>query len=186
MILLLLNYLLWDIHVLESFIVSFVSGAIVSLFITCVQYRKEKEDIIYYYNNTIAEYYSLLNNIVVTINADSENDNEKYDIARSFFNQYINSHRNDNKVVELNLLLNSIENKYTKKIYHQLYEYSKAVELIAFFMEPSKEKMIKLNEICNSQIKKIDDGMSILETVFEINFPWEKFKEIINSKGLDL
>ena len=39
---LLINEFYWKIKIIESFIVSFISGAIVSLFVTYVQYKKEK------------------------------------------------------------------------------------------------------------------------------------------------
>ena len=61
---LLINEFYWEIPIIESFIVSFISGAIVSLFVTYVQYKKEKMDIICYYNNEIIKYYQLLNNAI--------------------------------------------------------------------------------------------------------------------------
>ena len=71
---------------------SFISGAIVSLFITYIQYKKEKNDIFYYYNNVIAEYYELLNNILLVLNS-NDNINGKFDNAKLFFDNYLKNHK---------------------------------------------------------------------------------------------
>lgn len=178
-LLLLINSLYWEINVIESFIISFISGAIVSLFITYVQYKKEKEDIIYYYNNAITEYYQLLNNILQIIKYNNQSIDKKYDMAKAYLNNYLEKQKFSKSIVELNLVF---RNKDMQKIYQELYEYTKGIYLMKYFFKPSKNMLKQLISFCNEHINIIDEGMILLTEVFKINYPWKELKKyIINS-----
>lgn len=177
-IMLIVNYFFWNVSIIESFIVSFISGAIVSLFITYIQYKKEKNDIFYYYNNVIAEYYELLNNILLVLNS-NDDINEKFNNAKLFFDNYLKNHSSNKKTIELNLILNNLENKHTQKIYQKLYEYSRGIYLLKFFVQPSKKQLNELNRLCEKHIETIDEGMRILTGLFNIDYPWSEYKKTI-------
>ena len=179
-ILLIINSIYWKITMIESFAISFISGTFVSIFITCIQYKKEKNDIIYYYNNIIADYYGLLNNILSVLNSNNITMKNKYNTAKQFYDNYLKSHQSIHKTFELNLILKNLDTKYTKKIYYELYEYSNGVYLMKYFLKYSKNMIIDLNTFCSEQIRLVDEGMTILTDIIKIDFPWKEYKKVLN------
>ena len=179
-IILALNSLLWKVEILESFIISFISGAIVSLFVTCVQYQKEKNDIIYHCNNEIMRYYQLLNDISLIFAQDKIGTKEKIKIATIYFDKYMEINRFREKSIELNFVLNSFDNIAKKKIYSRLYEYSNGIYLIKYFINSKKDDMNNILNICESHMNEIDEGMTILIEIAGVKYPWNEIKNQVN------
>lgn len=179
--LLFLNSFFWKISIVESFIISFISGAIVSLFITCVQYEKEKNDVICYCNNEIIKYYQLLNNLLLVLTQKNGTFKNKIKIAKSYFNNYLENNRFRENSIQLNFILDlAFDNIAMKKIYTTLFEYSNGFFLMKYFIEPKKEDLNELIKLCEKHRQDIDEGMNILTQVVNINYPWSKMKKYID------
>ena len=182
-----LNSLYLKSKIIDSFAISYISGATVSSFMTYVQYKKEKSDTIYYFNNIIVDYYELLNNMMSLLNDDQVKNKQKYDVANKYLDNYLANNKATAHTIQLNLIKKDIEEKYTKKIYEELYVFTKGKVLLDFFNKMADSQIDKLKEICDFQINKIDEGMTILTGFFSIDYPWNEFKKSIGSdvNGLD-
>ena len=182
---LLINEIYWEIPIIESFIVSFISGAIVSLFVTYVQYKKEKMDIICYYNNEIIKYYQLLNNMLLVLTQPKVTFKKKISTAQAYFNNYLDNNRFRENSIQLNFILNDFDNIARKKIYGRLFEYSNGIYLMEYFLNPKKEKLDDLIKLCDNHRKQIDEGMSILTEVVNMNYPWAEMKKYMDYDSLE-
>ena len=182
---LLINEIYWEIPIIESFIVSFISGAIVSLFVTYVQYKKEKMDIICYYNNEIIKYYQLLNNMLLVLTQPKVTFKKKISTAQAYFNNYLDNNRFRENSIQLNFILNDFDNIARKKIYGRLYEYSNGIYLMEYFLNPKKEKLDDLIKLCDNHRKQIDEGMSILTEVVNMNYPWAEMKKYMDYDSME-
>lgn len=182
---LLINEFYWEIQIIESFIVSFISGAIVSLFVTYVQYKKEKMDIICYYNNEIIKYYQLLNNMLLVLTQPKVTFKKKISIAQAYFNNYLDNNRFRENSIQLNFILNDFDNIARKKIYGRLYEYSNGIYLMEYFLNPKKEKLDDLIKLCDNHRKQIDEGMSILTEAVNMNYPWAEMKKYMDYDSME-
>lgn len=177
---LLINEFYLENKMIESFIVSFNSGAIVSLFVTYVQYKKEKMDIICYYNNEIIKYYQLLNNILLVLTQSKVTFKKKFSITQAFFNNYLDNNCFRENSIQLNFILNDFDNITRKKIYGRLYEYSNGIYLMEYFLNPKKEKLDDLIKLCENHKKQIDEGMSILTKIVNMDYPWTEMKKYMD------
>lgn len=182
---LLINKFYWEIPIIESFIVSFISGAIVSLFVTYVQYKKEKIDIICYYNNEIIKYYQLLNNMLLVLTHPKVTFKKKISTAQAYFNNYLDNNRFRENSIQLNFILNDFDNIARKKIYGRLYEYSNGFYLMEYFLNPKKEKLDDLIKLCENHRKQIDEGMSILTEVVNMDYPWTEMKKYMDYDSMN-
>lgn len=178
-VILIINYLFCNNNrLIESFVISFISGAFVSLFIAYIQYDKERRDIIIHYNNEIISYYILLKHIITSLHKSGKSCTEKIDEAKRKFDNYVENNRYRNISLELNLILNNINNKYRKKIYTVLYEYTNGIELMDYF-EKKKKTMKELERICKKQQVDIMEGISILSQILDVEYNWDKIEKNI-------
>lgn len=178
-IILLINELFLKISIIESFIVSFISGSIVSLFVAYIQYDKERRDIIIYYNNEIISYYILLKHMLASLRKNNKTEVEKIGEAKKIFNNYYDNIRFRNNNLELNFILNSIDNKYRKKAYTILYEYTNGIELIKYFKK-DKKNIKELEKICKKEQVNIIEGIGFLSSELGIEYDWDVIEKSIN------
>ena len=167
-------------QIFESFIINLITGALVSLFITYMQYKKEKIDIFCHYNDIIIKYYYLLDDILEVLKDSSKSYMTKINIIDSYLSNYIRNNKFKEKNIQINLILDNIANKYTKKIYSKLYAYADGVELAKYYIDFKKNKPNNIDDlicICELQKNNIDEGMNILSIVFEIGYQWENIKK---------
>ncbi len=128
--LMVLNYFYLKIEIIDSFCISFISGAIVSLFATYMQYREERTDIIRYCNSEVIKYYQLLNNILLELKRDNISFNVKIYLANTHLRNYLanNSYRDYN--INFNYIFKSIDDIAVKAGFTRLFNYSNGLELM--------------------------------------------------------
>lgn len=175
------NNVNWKNSLIESFIVSFNSGAIVSLFITFIQYQKEKNDIIEYCNNEITDYYQILSLLLFTISSKETND-KKIKSLKSIYYKYFEKASARNKDIRFNFFINNCNNFEKKKLYNILYECTNGLYLSIPFIDLNEKTIDNLAKVCKEQCTIIDEGMTILVKTKGIKYPWKDIKETIDKR----